>query len=448
MRALRVLIVLLFVWPAACHRPLRVPDPLPEYITRPVKTDAKLERFLQEYGSDVAPAESTGGRSLKPAAVRRLAVANHPEVMAAQAKVAEAKARLGTAAAWPNPELEGRVLFDMDGRAEGEGALLFTLPLGGRIGAAEEQAAAEFDLARMNLSSARKRAMLQADRLLSRLAQAEARLALFEGLAKRSRQYASLARSRRAASMADSLDVALVLADAAGDRRAVARTLSEIESVKQKLRLLLGLAPGQADFEVPQPARLGLLESPDELLKAALTHRPEFLMARLELVLADRQAARAAAERVPDLRLGPAVAAREESVAFGFLLAIPLPLLQTGSGPYREALAAREGARGAYRQAARSAVSRVREEMNRLRSAETELDELIGEATGALEGALEVAEARYSAGKLDVLRLLSVHRAFAELKLDYLDLLLAQREALIDLERAVGRPVKTKEVKP
>jgi len=86
--------------------------------------------------------------------------------------------------------------------------------------------------------------------------------------------------------------------------------------------------------------------------------------------------------------------------------------------------------------------------MNRLKSAETEMDELIGEATGALEGALEVAEARYSAGKLDVLRLLSVHRAFAELKLDYLDLLLAQREALIDLERVVGRPVKTKEVKP
>jgi cobalt-zinc-cadmium efflux system outer membrane protein len=210
----------------------------------------------------------------------------------------------------------------------------------------------------------------------------------------------------------------------------------------------LGLAPGEADFDVPQLVRLVLGESAAELRKAALTHRPELLRARLELVRADRRAARAAAERVPDLQLGPAVEAREDSVAFGFMLAIPLPLLNTGSGPYREALAAREGAREAYLQAARDAVSRVEKQTNRLKTAKTELDELVGEATAALEGALEVAEARYGAGKLDVLRLLSVHRAFAELKLDYLDLLLLQREALIDLERAVGRPVKTKEVAP
>jgi cobalt-zinc-cadmium efflux system outer membrane protein len=437
-----------FLVQPACHRPLKISDPVVEYIARPQKTNADLERFLRDYGVEVAGADETAGKLLKPDAVRRLAVANHPGVLAAQAEVAQAKAHLGTAGAWPNPELEGRVLFDSDGRAEGEGALMFALPLGGRIGAAKEQAMAEFDLARLKLASVRKRAMLQADRLLNRMAQTQARLSLFESLAKRSRQYASLAKSRRAASMADPLDVALVLADAAGDRRAVTRTRAEIESVKRKLRLLLGLAPGEADFDVPQLVRLVLGESAAELRKAALTHRPELLRARLELVRADRRAARAAAERVPDLQLGPAVEAREDSVAFGFMLAIPLPLLNTGSGPYREALAAREGAREAYLQAARDAVSRVEKQTNRLKTAETELDELVGEATAALEGALEVAEARYGAGKLDVLRLLSVHRAFAELKLDYLDLLLLQREALIDLERAVGRPVKTKEVAP
>ena len=448
MRAVRVLIILLLVGSVACHRPLKIPDPMPGYSNRPVKTNAELERFLREYGADVAPAKTTGGDLLTPADVRRLAAANHPAVMAAEAKVVEAKAHLGTAGAWPNPELEGRVLFDSEGNAEGEGALKFTLPLGGRIGAAEEQALAELDLARVNLAAARKRAMLEVDRLLSHLAQAEARLTLFESLAKRSRQYASLAKSRKEASMADPLDVALVLADAAGDRRAVVRTKSEITVVKQKLRLFLGMAPDEADFAVRPLARLGLSEPPDQLIKAALSHRTELLRARLELILADRRAARAAAERVPDLQLGPALGAREESVAFGFTLAIPLPVLSTGSGPCREALAAREGAREEYRLAAREAVSRVREEMSRFKSTQTELDELIGEAAGALEGALEVAEARYGAGKLDVLRLLSVHRAYTKLKLDYLDLLLLQREALIDLERAVGRPVKTKEVEP
>lgn len=248
--------------------------------------------------------------------------------------------------------------------------------------------------------------------------------------------------------MADPLDVALVLADAAGDRRAVARSRTEIYSIKQKLRLLMGLAPDQGDIVAPRLMRFRLAESQDELVRSALSHRSDLMQARLEVVLADRKAARAAAERVPDLQLGPAFEARGESLALGFILAIPLPILSTGSGPYREALAAREGARAAYWHATREAVSQIRDAISRLKSTQNELDELIGEAGGALESALEVAEARYSAGKLDVLRLLSVHRAFAELKLNYLDLLLALREAHIDLELAKGAWVRTKEVAP
>ena len=448
MRAMRVLIILFFAGSFACHRPITVPNPVPRYVSQPVKSNVDLERFLQEYGMDTIQAETAPDRARSSIGVRELAVNNHPEVIAAEARVSEARAHLGTAAAWPNPELEGRVLFDLDGKAEGEGALLFTLPLGGRVGAAEEQAVAELDLAHANLSAARKRAMAETNRLLSRLAHAEARLALFESLAKRSRQYASLARSRKEASVADPLDVALVLADAAGDRRAVTRSRTEIESIKQKLRLLMGLASGQADIVEPRLKRFRLTESQDELVQSALSHRSDLMQARLEVVLADRKATRAAAERVPDLQLGPAVEAREDSVAFGFLLAIPLPVLSTGSGPYREALAAREGARAAYWHATREAVSQIRDAVNRFESIQTELDDLIGEAGGALESALEVAEARYGAGKLDVLRLLSVHRAFAELKLDYLDMLLALREAHIDLELAKGAWVRTKGVAP
>jgi outer membrane protein TolC len=208
------------------------------------------------------------------------------------------------------------------------------------------------------------------------------------------------------------------------------------------------LAPGEAGFESPPISRLRLSESQDDLQKAALSRRPDLLRARLQIALADREAARAAAERFPDLRLGPAVNASSGGTAVGLMLAIPLPLFGTGAGPYREALARREGAVETYRQTIRETASRVAEELNRLQAGQTELDELIGEVSGAVEGALELAQVRYGAGKLDVLRLLSIHRAFSSLKLEYLNLLLAQREVLIDLQGAVGRPVKTKEVMP
>jgi cobalt-zinc-cadmium efflux system outer membrane protein len=430
----------------ACHRPLALPGPdLPEP-TRPPKTGEELERFLEAYGAEVAPPEATAGQVLDGDAVRRLAVANHPDVIAARARVEESVARVRSAGAWPNPELEGRLLFDPDARPEVEAALVFQLPLGGRIGAAEEQAAVELDLARLDLAAARTRALVEAGRWVARLAHARARLALFESLARRSDQYAALARSRQAASVADPLDVALLLADAARDRREVARARSGAARIEEHLRRLAGLAPGEAGLDVTALRRLRPVLATDALMKVALRTEPEVLRARLEVVRADRDAARAAAERWPDLHLGPAIRGDGDVLALGVQVGIALPLLQTGSGPYEEALARRSGALCAYRQAGRDAAGRVVRSFGRVTSSLEELEALLGEATDAVEGALELAEVRYQSGKLDVLRLLSVHRAFSDLKLEYLDLMLDLTEALLDLEAAVGRPVETEEV--
>jgi len=132
----------------------------------------------------------------------------------------------------------------------------------------------------------------------------------------------------------------------------------------------------------------------------------------------------------------------------GVMLGLPLPLFHTRRGPYDESLARRDAALSAYRMEVRRATSHLERLLDRYQSLEKELQELLGDVSDTLETAVTLAEVRYQSGKLDVLRLLLVHRAFSSQKLDYLDLLQQQRLVLIDLEEISGRSLKTEEVVP
>jgi cobalt-zinc-cadmium efflux system outer membrane protein len=419
----------------SCHRPVRIEDPqafLPVFVDR------------DDRGSPPKQIPTT----LTSPEILRMATENHPDVIAARTKVEASEARVDAAGAWPNPELEGRVLFDGDGLMESEGALLFSLPLGNAPGARQAEALAGLDQARLDHQAAVNTARHQVELLFAQLAHARARSQLLADLAKKSSQYASLARSRQSSSMADPLEVALVLADAARDRRALARARSAIHTAEEELRLLLGLGPGQGDFGNPVLVSSQLVETGTALEQAAVKWNPQVAMSRLEVIRADRRAAVVASERWPDLRFGPAATAGEGSLGAGVQLGIDLPLLQSGSADYQEALADRQGAVSAYQVSVRRALNRVSERFRRLKTVQQEMAEQAGEVTSAVDTARALAEVRYQSGKLDVLRLLSVHRAFSALKLDQLDLLLRHREAMLDLQLAVGRTLKTKEVQP
>lgn len=440
--------VLLIACHVACHRPIEPPEGPIRYRARPVTPDRRLERFLAEYGPTAAGPEDTGDAVLDPPRIRRLAVANSPGVITARSELAEAEASLESAGAWPNPELEGKMLLDDERRPGGEGAFLFVLPLGGRVGARRDRAAAALDRARIELRSARIAALVNAECLMAGLAHARARLHLAKDLAERSSRYTALARTRQRASMADPLDVALLIADEARDRRATARARLACGAAERSLRLELGLAPGETDLATGRLERMVLREPLDTLLEFASEHHPHVLKSKLDVLVADRAAAQAAAERLPDLRAGPAFRGESGALAVGVQIGIEIPLWQSGGGPYREALAQRATAVEAHHLARRELVAGVEQAHQRVVAVGAELDELTGPVSQAVSDALELAEIRYRAGKLDVLRLLSIRRAHAAIERDYLDLLLRQAEALADLEAAVGRRLHTEEVSP
>ena len=120
-------------------------------------------------------------------------------------------------------------------------------------------------------------------------------------------------------------------------------------------------------------------------------------------------------------------------------MGIEIPVLKSGGAEYDASLARRDAALSDLHQTARKTVSLIHSLVSRLEARNREIDYLLSDSAVEMEKALKLVEVQYASGKLDVIRLLSAHRAYSELKLEYLKLLLEQHEAIIDIEEIIGR---------
>lgn len=360
-----------------------------------------------------------------------------PEVRAAAAGLAAAEARAGYAGRWPDPDLEGRILSH-EGEHGIEAALLFTLPINGVPGAVGRAAAFEVARARADLAAARFDAQRALDIALARLFTARAKVRALEQVAARAAAYATLAQQRQVAGLADPLDVSLVLADAARDRRQALRSGDEVRALEGELGRLLGLSQPLAIVAPPPAGQLCEAPELDVLLDLAGRHRNDWIRAQLFYQQTEWQAIRAGRARLPNPALGPAVTVDQDRTTWGVSVGIAVPLFANRGATYREALAVREGAYQSLVTEGQRAVTEIERLYHHLRSLDQQLAATSGAPSAAAEEALMLATERYQAAQIDVLLLLSAHRAHASLQIEILELKLARRVAFLELEPAVG----------
>lgn len=404
---------------------------------------ARTENTRSDESTDViSPAtwSRASGDTLAPSLdqLHRWAREQSPRIRAASAALAAAEARADYTGRWPDPEIDSRILgFDKDYSIEA--ALLFTLPLNRGPGAAGRAASFGLSLAQAELAAARFDAVRDVDLVLAGLFTARVRARTHEQLAERATAYAELARQRQSAGLTDPLDVSLVLADAAQDRRAAVRSRDELHALEGELSLLLGLAEPLSTERLSSGVDPVPIPSIEELLAQAGQTRPDWIRARLVYRQAEWQAIQAGRERMPNPSIGPAVTLDPDQTTWGVSVRLALPVFSNRGAAYREALACRDLAYEGLVAEGRHAVWKIERLHHHLRALDEQLAATGGVPIDAAEQALALAQKRYEAGRIDVLLLLAAHRAHADLQLELMELRLARRTARLDLERAVGR---------
>lgn len=419
-------LILICVLPAlmlqtGCHQRL-VNEPLrrPDWGPTASEMDGELSRFLAKNPALTVQQASADSGPLTLPRMRWLALQNNPAVIAARGELTAATAMAGSAGNWPDPEIDSRYLTDGDGSSELEAALIFGIPWSGRAAARGKAAGYARELARIEFDSACQAALLELDQALSELAWATERLAMRQDLAARSKHFAELTRSRQEANVADPLDAALIIADAATDQRAVIRSRLKLKTIKHNLALKLGIAPNKwwLDTLPLIPPRVDL-----ELatVEQAAGGRRAWLSARAAYQMSEWEAAAASRERIPDLSLGPVLTSADSESRYGVTAGIALPIFSGAGSHYQAALARRDSAYQILQQEARSTAVEIKNRTSYLNATTEELELLGQEPLTAAEDALALAGERYGAGQVDILLLLSAHRAYSTLKLELLD---------------------------
>lgn len=359
----------------------------------------------------------------------------HPELAQSKARIEAAEGRASQAGLWPNPNAIGRVeSAPFEGRTTGDAEYLAglsqRLPVGGRLGAAEE-------VERRDAERLRKEHEVRRFEIRSRVRGAFATALFASEVAKVQAETLELARRGVTVARARRLAGDLTAGDLARVEMEEARARLDQDKA-QGLRELawVSLAAAIGDPGLRIGAVEGTLESTFELptlesVLAALDQGPQAELARSEVDAARARIDLAKADRIPDVTLDLLYRriGSTDTNAFDVGLTVPLPLfdrqqgrLQAAKAEVREAEARGRAGRG--------------EAMRRVREAHVKLSEALGHARlvrdeilPRAETVLRTAEARHEAGDLSLADLLPIRRDHAAVRLGHLEALREVMEA-------------------
>jgi len=411
----------------------------------PVHLAAAAILWLTGAGSSLAqPPSPASEPELTLDAVIASALAQHPLIAAARARVEAARGTARQTALWPNIVgtywLENAALHGTSPTGlDRESSAYATVPLeplyqrGPRVAHASQYVAAAEATAEM----VRRQVANDAARAFFRVAMAQASVEAAEEDCANLEQLVAFNEARVREGAAPEGDLIRVRVEM--DRSATDLVLAEVELTRARGELWLFVGTGP--LTVRSPATGDLRDSPaplGELLKTATTSRPEVLSARARVASATASAEYEGRLSVRQLggTFGIKNTAGQRSMIAG--VSVTLPLFDRNQGAVQRATADRVAAEQELAWATRTVSAEVQTSFaaaERLRARAADVQDTVVERA---ESARAVALAAYREGATTVLQVIDASRALAEARLSSARLLLAERQSRFDVLMGSG----------
>jgi cobalt-zinc-cadmium efflux system outer membrane protein len=387
------------------------------------------------------------------AALQR-AVAQHPLVEAARARVTAARGSRLTARALPNPVLSywtenlGGPPRGAPNALDRETQVYATLPLEplfqrwpGMRRADEDVRAADAELAR-----ARQMVALDAARAFHRVAAAQIAVDAAEEIRARLAELVTFSQARAEEGVAAEAD--LIRTRLELDRVAASVTLERIELGRARAELAPYLGEALTPFgndslrvmieDTAAAGAEGGLRPLAELISRARVARPDLIVAR-----ARSAAARAEVgyQRTLTVRqIGATVGAKRTAGVTSVLLGVslPIPLFDQNRGEVQRAVGERTAAEQEQAWAERQADAEVAAAYEAARLLSEQARRLRGSFLERAEESRRIALAAYQEGAVSLLQVLDASRTLADARLIYYRTIFTQRQSLLELQVAIG----------
>jgi cobalt-zinc-cadmium efflux system outer membrane protein len=359
-------------------------------------------------------------------------------VLSAQARVEEARARLGAASRLlrENPEMDAAAGRWSSGSEKLDLGVIQNLDIGGRRSARIGIARAELVSSAADAENAVREALRDVTASFFRALQAQERLALAARAQSIAAEILEIARRRHEAGDVAVLDLNLAQVAEARARAGVRAARSAQALALGQLRTLLGF-PAEQQLQLRGDLRGSRRYDLAELLGKA-TDRPDIraLQSELEAANAEFQLGRALAW--PELGLGGRYESEKgDHIVLG-AVRFTLPLFDRGQGARAVAGARARRLELELERARRAVLTEVHTAFEVYDQQRAAVEELEQNALRVLEENESLSRESYQAGQISLAELLIVRREIQETRSDYLSRLLDAAVAAADLEASAG----------
>ncbi|WP_244601471.1 MULTISPECIES: TolC family protein [Rhodoplanes] len=364
------------------------------------------------------------------------AAARAPAIVAAQAEVDAAGARLGQARLRPNPELNVEVENFAGGgpeRVETTVSINQRLDLGGRRRARVSAAQAALAAQELRLSIALADLARDVRISFATAVAASARLELAQANQGRAAELARIAEELVAAGREPPLRALRARTALAQSDAALRSAEAELAAARQSLGVLLGGAVDSTELidsgSLPIPAAV----DPSETLDVRL--------AEAERLAAETGVAqeRAAGRLDPSVGVGVRHIAETGDKALVAGFSVPLPLFDRNRGNIAAARAGVRAAEARREAALAQAAATIANASTALAAADVRVRALESAAVPEAREALRLTELSYQAGRSSLLELLDAQEAFAAVQSELIEARLARATAAASLTRSAAQ---------
>ena len=274
----------------------------------------------------------------KPNSYRELvqcAEESSPEVQRAKLHLERARAQVGAAAQWQNPELSADSYFlssEGGSGSETEVSLGIPIELGGKIASRKEVATGALAQAEIALLSARAEAKKEITAKLHRLRQTKHELEVVEEAISTFQKLLAQFAKRPALAPEQKVSAAVFRMAMNEDEMEKAKLLEEHASLDSYLKVVVGLSADEVQNLLPK----GPVSWPEVPSLVSIANSPKLKLIEAELKTAEAELGLARSEAWPTVMIGPSVKLEKEAglreTTYGFNLSLPLPLFSFNGG--------------------------------------------------------------------------------------------------------------------
>jgi outer membrane protein, heavy metal efflux system len=401
--------------------------------------------------ADVFPAELNKIQALpKEVSIRellRIVREKSPRYAVAQSQIETAQAEVVAADVLPNPKVSygrydqagGRSNTQFDGPSQQNITVEVPLLLAGQRGARKELAERRVEVAEADVETQYNRLIRETWRLFAQLLAGQKRVAVLETANRELERLQTIITGKENAGAASRYDVMRITQEVQNLKARLKNAHTDNAGVMGELGVLLGFPDWKPQAQGVL-APIGVSADVNALWLQAEHRNPELESARRETIAADSGLERARRERwpVPSLLLGTAFTDQPYGNATYAGVSVDLPIFDRGQGGMARASAEKHAAllkRELLLAATRQELDRAVEILSRRRATLAEFDR---DVLAPLPDLKQMAEDAYRLGKTGLLELLDSSRSSTEIKLNHLELLVAEIEAELDTLMASG----------